>query len=63
MILVIQMLLCDKGIAIRQANFGFFQAIEQSVGFFPGLFLALFGFSLKFSSGNPGFIMCKSVAP
>jgi len=47
------MFFCDKGIAIPQKRFGFFLAFEQCVWPFFDLFLALFGFLLKFSSGNP----------
>jgi len=47
------MFLCDNGMAIPQIKFGFFLAFKQSVWPFSGLFLALFGFLLKFSSGNP----------
>jgi len=36
-----------------QIKFDFFLAFKQSVWPFPGLFLALLGFLLKFSSGNP----------
>jgi len=43
----------DKGIAIPQLKFGFLLAFKQSIRPFAGLFLALFGFLLKFSSGNP----------
>jgi len=46
------MFLCDNGMAIPQIKFGFFLAFKQSVWPFSGLFLALFGFLLKFSSGN-----------
>jgi len=44
---------CDKGMAIPQIRFGFFLAFEQYVWPFSDLFLALFGYLLKFSSGNP----------
>jgi len=44
---------CDKEMAIPQIKFGFFLAFKQSVWPFSGLFSALFGFLLKFSSGNP----------
>jgi len=39
--------------AIPQIRFGFFLTFEKGVWPFFGLFLALFGFLLKFSSGNP----------
>jgi len=39
--------------AIPQIKFGFFLAFKQAVYPFSGLFLAFFGFLLKFSSGNP----------
>jgi len=39
--------------AILQIKFGFFLTFKQSVWPFFGLFFALFGFLLKFSSGNP----------
>jgi len=45
---------CDKGMAIPHIKFGFFLAFKQLVWPFSGLFLALFGFLLKFPSGNPG---------
>jgi len=48
------MFFCDKGIAILRTKFGSFLALKQSVWHFFGLFSALFGFLLKFSSGNPG---------
>jgi len=38
---------------IPQIQFGFFMAFKQSVWRFYGLFLALFGFLLNCSSGNP----------
>jgi len=44
---------CGKGKAIPQIKFGFFLAFKQSVWPFSGLFLALFGFLLKFSTGDP----------
>jgi len=53
-ILVIHMFVCDKGMTIPQITLGFFQVFNQSVWPFSGLILALFGFLLKFSSGNSG---------
>jgi len=38
----------------RKKSLAFFLAFKQSVWPFSGLFSALFGFLLKFSSGNPG---------
>jgi len=49
------MFFCDKGIAIPQVKFGFFSGLQMVGLAFSGLFLALFCFLLKFSSGNPGF--------
>ena len=47
--------LCDKGMAILHIKCGFFLAFKQVVWPFSGVFLALFGFLLKFSSSdNPG---------
>ena len=54
--LVIQILFSDKRMAIPWIEF-FFMDIKQSVWPFSGLFLALFGFLLKLSSGNPGSFM------
>ena len=39
---------------ISQTKFGLFLAFNHLVWLFSGLFLALFGFLLKFSTGNPG---------
>jgi len=50
---------CDKGMAIPHIKFGFFLAFKQLVWPFSGLFLALFGFLLKFSSGNPACRQCR----
>jgi len=50
---VFQMFFCDKGTAIPQTRIVFFVAFKQPVWPFYGLHLALFGFLLKFSSGNP----------
>jgi len=44
---------CFKGIAIPQIKFGFFLAFKQWAWPLSGLFLALFGFLLQLSSGNP----------
>ena len=52
-VLVIHRFLCDKRMAIPQIKFDFFLAFNPSVWPFSDLFLALFGFLLKFSSGNP----------
>jgi len=50
---------CDKGMAIPHIKLGVFLAFKQSVWPFSGLFLALFGFLLKFSSRNPDFnVIC-----
>jgi len=49
------MFLCDKEMTIPQIKFGsFFWPLTKLVWNFSGLFLALFGFLLKFSSGNFG---------
>ena len=47
------MFCCDKGIAMPRTKFGFFLGLKYSVWPFSGLVLALFGFFLRFSSGNP----------
>ena len=47
------MFLCDKGITMPQTKFGLFLVLKYSVWPFSGLWSALFGFLLKFSSGNP----------
>jgi len=39
--------------AIPQIKFGFFLVFKQALWPFSGLFLAFFGFLLKFLSGNP----------
>jgi len=48
--------------AILQIKFGFFLAFKQSAWHFFGLFFVLFGFLLKFSSGNPGCAECVSIS-
>ena len=61
--LLIHMFVCDKGRAMPQVKFGFFLAFNQFVWLFSGLFLVLFGFLLKFSSGKhrAGCQMCERI--
>ena len=53
---------CDKRMAILQIKFGYFSGLETVGLAFFGLFFALFGFLLEFSSGNPGCAECFSIS-